>query len=196
MKAKITVLTIRRLAEEFSQDKRLSDTEIRGFHAKRLKSGVYFYLSYSNQQSKKRTLAIGHHPTITPEQARVIVKQYLGRIAQGEDVQATIVKEKEKQHELDTLTVKAYLNKIYSTTLDRKKSGTTEYQKLTNHFSCWDKKIISEITPQDLLRWQIEKETEGIKFKTMQRVYASFKAMLNHAVKMDSLILIYSPKSV
>ncbi len=160
---------------------RISDTELLGFYARKRKTGIYFYLDYTIS-SKRNTLPIGHYPTKTAEQARNIVKQYLGRIAAGEDIRKTIDEEKQFNKSKKNLTVETYIENIYTTTQNRKKTGQATIQSIKHHFQDWMKKPLNEINSDDVSIWQKKKEEEGLSFRGIECPYEKFTTMLNHAV--------------
>lgn len=179
---KINATTTRNFAKSAKQNQQLSDTELKGFYIKKLKTGLYYYLYYTTISGKRRTLSIGHYPSLTPEQARTIGKGYMGRIATGEDVQATIQAEKEQFKKNDKLTVQAYLDEIYKVTLKRKKSGLLTKQAIEKHFKRWMNIAIYDIEGKHVHQWHIEMEKKELSFERINGVYKMFKTMLNHAV--------------
>ena len=81
MQAKITAKTIGRMQPGDA----ISDTEIRGFSARRWDTGAITYsIRYRTRNGRKRLL-IGAHGNITPDEARKIAKQRAGEIAGGSD---------------------------------------------------------------------------------------------------------------
>jgi integrase len=68
----------------------LNDEEIKGFIARRLKSGVISYgLRYRVKGSwVQRLFALGTHGNVTPDQARTLAKRAAGEVAAGRDPQA------------------------------------------------------------------------------------------------------------
>jgi len=181
-KQKITTTSLKAFNSNASINQRMTDTELLGFYVKQRKSGPFFYLDYSTLAGK-RTLSIGNFPTITAEQARNLVKQYLGRIASGEDVRQTIEEEKTRIKEARLLTVKSYLENIYQTTLNRQKSGIHTRQALEKHLRSWMDKEINKIDARDVHKWQIEMENKELSFERIKGVFNMFKTMLNNAVK-------------
>lgn len=70
----------------------LADTEVRGFVARRLPSGVVTYgFRYRDKGTgKRRWMALGLHGQITPDQARDLAKQHAGAVASQRDPQAEL----------------------------------------------------------------------------------------------------------
>ena len=64
----------------------MSDSEIRGFVARRLPSGTVTYgYRYRDRGGRQRWLPLGLHGSITPDQARELAKQRAGEVAGGRD---------------------------------------------------------------------------------------------------------------
>jgi Arm DNA-binding domain len=82
MQAKISAKTVAKLkAGEI-----ISDTEIRGFSARRWDTGAISYsLRYRTRNGDRKRLLIGTHGNVTPDEARKIAKQRAGEVAGGLD---------------------------------------------------------------------------------------------------------------
>ena len=64
----------------------LRDTEIRGFFARHLKAGKFFYFNYrSKATGKRRNMPIGRHGEITATKARTVARGMAGEVALGKD---------------------------------------------------------------------------------------------------------------
>jgi hypothetical protein len=63
----------------------VADTEVKGFVARRLPSGVVTYGYRYRVAGKQRWLALGVHGRITPDMARRLAKKRAGEIADGRD---------------------------------------------------------------------------------------------------------------
>jgi hypothetical protein len=83
MQAKIFAKTVAKLkAGEI-----ISDTEIRGFSARRWDTGAISYsLRYRTRNGDRKRLLIGTHGNVTPDEARKIAKQRAGEVAGGLDI--------------------------------------------------------------------------------------------------------------
>jgi integrase len=83
MKAKITKRVVDALV---AGGPPVSDTEIKGFIARRLPSGTVTYgYRYRNRSGRQHWLPLGLHGSITPDQAREFAKQRAGEVAGGRD---------------------------------------------------------------------------------------------------------------
>ena len=82
MQAKISARTVAKLkAGEI-----ISDTEIRGFSARRWDTGAISYsLRYRTRNGHRKRFLIGTHGNVTPDEARKIAKQRAGEVAGGLD---------------------------------------------------------------------------------------------------------------
>jgi integrase len=82
MQAKISAKTVAKLkAGEI-----ISDTEIRGFSARRWDTGAISYsLRYRTRNGDRKRFLIGTHGNVTPDEARKIAKQRAGEVAGGLD---------------------------------------------------------------------------------------------------------------
>jgi integrase len=63
----------------------VADTEVKGFVARRLPSGVVTYGFRYRVAGKQRWLALGVHGRITPDMARRLAKKRAGQVADGRD---------------------------------------------------------------------------------------------------------------
>lgn len=82
----------KRAVDALKPGEMLADTEVRGFVARRLPSGVVTYgLRYRDKGTgKRRWLALGLHGQVTPEQARDLAKKHAGAVAGHRDPQAEL----------------------------------------------------------------------------------------------------------
>jgi integrase len=65
----------------------LIDTEVRGFVARRLPSGLvsYGFRYWNRSTGQRRWIALGVHGTITPDEARRVATKYAGAVAHARD---------------------------------------------------------------------------------------------------------------
>ncbi len=107
MRCKITKATV----EALKSGDILADTEIRGFVARRLPSGVITYgLRYRVGLRKQRWLALGVHGRVTPEKARRLAKQRVGEVAADRDPASEREAEQQRVKEASASTVDALLD--------------------------------------------------------------------------------------
>jgi integrase len=82
MQAKITAKTVAKMKPGDT----ISDTEIRGFSARRWDTRAITYsLRYRTRNGDRKRLQIGTHGNVTPDEARKIAKQRAGEVAGGHD---------------------------------------------------------------------------------------------------------------
>lgn len=186
-KSKLTAKTLSLFNTNANERDKLWDSELKGFHALKLKTGVSFRLFYRNAEGKQRTTTIGSYPAITAEQARKLTLEALGRIASGEDVQQAkqLVKAEAANRHVQTLG--AYIDDIYTAYQKRKKSGGQTISTLNKHFSAWFSRPMDSLSPKDVRRWQAEKEASGLHHETLKRTFGALKTCLNHAVKTGTI---------
>jgi integrase len=81
MRAKIT----KRAVDALQSGENISDTEVRGFRVRRLDSGVTVYEFRYSKDGQRPCMNLGHHGSITPEQARELAKKRAGEVAAGKN---------------------------------------------------------------------------------------------------------------
>jgi integrase len=127
MRAKITKTRV----DALKAGDALADTEIKGFTARRLPSGVVTFGLRYRAAGKQRWFALGLHGRITPDQARELAKQRAGEVAAGGDP-AGVVEQATKRVSLGSV-VPAYLNEredeFRAATLSEQKRYLQRYWK-------------------------------------------------------------------
>jgi integrase len=90
----------------------LADTQIKGFTARRLPSGVLTYgFRYRDKTSgRARWLALGLHGNITPDEARALAKKHAGAVASERDPAAERQRQRAKARSEASETVDAVLD--------------------------------------------------------------------------------------
>ena len=88
----------------------LADTEVKGFVARRLPSGVVTYGLRYRVGGKQRWLALGLHGRITPDKARQLAKKRTGEVADARDPAGEREAERAKAEEDSANTVDALLD--------------------------------------------------------------------------------------
>jgi integrase len=81
MRGKIT----KRAVDALTVGASLTDTEVKGFIARRLPSGAVTYGFRYRSGGKQRWAALGLHGSITPDQARALAKKRAGEVADNRD---------------------------------------------------------------------------------------------------------------
>jgi integrase len=75
----------KRVVDALRPGQLISDTEVRGFRARRLGGGLISYELRYGSGPARRFVKLGTHGNITPEQARTLAKQHAGEAAAGKD---------------------------------------------------------------------------------------------------------------
>ena len=88
----------------------LADTEIKGFVARRLPSGVVTYGLRYRIAGRQRWLALGLHGRVTPDKARRLAKQRVGQVAHDRDPAGEREAERAKAEAAKISTVNALLD--------------------------------------------------------------------------------------
>lgn len=185
MKTELNSTNIKQFIISAVANEQLNDTGrngVTGLHLKKFQSGYSFRVTY-RLNGLRRTFKIGNYPTLTGTQARILAKEVLGRVAQGEDPQITRTEEHAKQIN----TGLKYLDTIYSKILKNKKSGNQTEQMIRNSFAKLLKKPMDSLSSKDITKWQTEQQVKGLKYTTYKRSYGAFKTMLSDAVKRSYL---------
>lgn len=184
MRKKITKTELNKFIKNSKYGDRFNDTEQKGFHARKLKNGLYLYFRYESPTGGRKTISLGRFPDLTIEKARTLIFEYVGRIAAGEDISTTI----ETRRQVQENTAVNYMKEIYNAELDKKADGKNIRADLFNHFEVLLTKPMQDITKRHIKIWQAKKEASGLHPKTIKKVFAYFNAMLNHAVKIGGVL--------
>jgi hypothetical protein len=161
MQKKITKTELKKFDQNSSIGDRFNDTEQKGFHARKCKTGTHLYYRY-RLHGVRKTISLGRFPDLPIEKARTIISDYIGRIASGEDISETAAQHKQ----LTQNTGISYIQEIYDSELSKKGDGTNIRADLFNHFDSLLKKPMHSLTKRQLKNWQAKKEASGLKPKT------------------------------
>lgn len=183
MQKKITKTELKKFDQVSTVGDRFNDTEQKGFHARKCKTGIHLYYRYRLDGIRK-TISLGRFPDLPVEKARIIISDYVGRIASGEDISETAAQKKE----LANNTSISYIQEIYGAELAKKGDGKNIQADLFNHFGDLLKKPMHSLTKRQIKSWQTKKEAIGLKPKTVKKLFSYLNAMLNHAVKVGGIL--------
>jgi integrase len=102
----------KRTVDALPRGSSLADTEVKGFTARRLPSGVLSYgFRYRDKTSgRARWLALGLHGNITPDEARALAKKHAGSVADRRDPAAERQHQRAKARSAASETVNAVLD--------------------------------------------------------------------------------------
>jgi integrase len=127
------------------------DSELKGFGLKLTPSGRRnYFLYYRTASGQQRRPAIGTHGELTVEQARQIAKQWLARVALGEDVS----RDRMSSRKADSVSMLAerYLND-HAALHKKPRSIATDRANLENHVI----PLIGRLKVDDVTRTDIER---------------------------------------
>jgi integrase len=128
MRGKITKAAIDLLEES----QILADTEVKGFVARRLPSGVVTYGLRYRVAGRQRWLALGIHGRITPDKARKLAKQRVGEVAADRDPAAERQAALVKAMAAKANTVNAVLDAFFDRHVRDKLRTSRAYERVFN----------------------------------------------------------------
>lgn len=184
IKKKITNSSISALK---SDDKRLNDTEISGFHARITPKGRITYFLFYRHNGKQQNVKLGTHPEITPAQARDAAKVASASIVQGVDPHENKkeLKAKEKLAKLTTLQafIDVEFEKWYITKYP--KTGERELKNLKKNFSTLLPMQLRDINTALLEKVRTEMLTQKKSNATINRRFTTLKSVMSRAVEWE-----------
>ncbi|EIO5099434.1 site-specific integrase [Vibrio parahaemolyticus] len=183
VKKKITNTSIKALTVEQG---RLNDTEISGFHARISPKGAIKYYFYYRLNGKQRNYFIGSADSLTPTQARDLVKEKAGLVASGIDVQ-------ESRHEAKKIEMRKSLTlgrfladhyKDYLIALNPKRAKQS-YMCIANSFEYLMDRPLADIKAWDIQQWVTERRKLGRAPATIEYCVNRLRAAFNRAVEWE-----------
>src|SRR5215471_6998122 len=130
MRGKITKAAI----DTLPKGEILADTDVRGFVARRLPSGVVTYGLRYRAAGRQRWLGLGIHGRITPDKARKLAKQRAGEVAGDRDPAAERQAARIKEIEANANTVDAMLDAFIERHVKGKLRTASEYQRIFDKY--------------------------------------------------------------
>jgi integrase len=112
----------------------LADTEVKGFVARRLPSGVVTYGLRYRVARKQRWLALGVHGRVTPDKARRLAKQRTGEVAADRDPAGERQAAREKAVKASANTVDALLNSFVDRHVRKKLRTAKEFERIFDKY--------------------------------------------------------------
>jgi integrase len=166
----------------------LADTEIKGFVARRLRSGVVTYNLRYRVAGRQRWLALGIHGRITPDKARKLAKQRMGEVAHDRDPAGERQAARANAIEAKANTVDALLNAFLQRHVRGKLRTAKEYERIFDKYvrPRIGTKPIHDLRRRDIVAMldAIEDENGPVMAdRTLQRVGKAFNW---HATRDDS----------
>ncbi|WP_407507212.1 tyrosine-type recombinase/integrase [Vibrio parahaemolyticus] len=183
VKKKITNTSIKALTVEQG---RLNDTEISGFHARISPKGAIKYYFYYRLNGKQRNYFIGSADSLTPTQARDLVKEKAGLVASGVDVQES--RHEAKKNEMrKSLTLGRFLADHYQDYLIamNPKRAKQSYSCIANSFEHLMDKPLTDIKAWDIQQWISERRKLGRAPATIEYCVNRLRAAFNRAVEWE-----------
>lgn len=182
IKAKITITSIKNL---LSEDKRLNDTEISGFHARITPSGLITYYLFYRLNGKQVNYRLGIDGQMSPAQARDLAKNKIAEVTQGIDVQAVRKDERTKTKHSKYSTLQFFLDEKYAPWLKARNPKTAE--KTIKAFNSSFPKLmdfqLSDINAWEVEKWRNKRLADGVKPATTNRQINTIKGCLSRAVE-------------
>ncbi|WP_423185194.1 tyrosine-type recombinase/integrase [Alishewanella sp. d11] len=184
VRAKISATTIKQLKPE---DKRLTDTELAGFHARITSDGKIHYYLYYRINGKQVNYKLGTEGQITPAIARDLAKEKAGEVAKGTDVQEV----KKQVRQIKKLEAMSTLGKFIETKFEpwlfsqnpkTAKARTDVLKASFNHLMDYQ---LSDIRPHLIEQWRIERKAKGNTNATINRQVTNLKSCLSRAVEWE-----------
>lgn len=184
IKAKITTSSIKKLKPS---DKRLTDTEIRGFHARIHASGNIHYYLYYKTHGREGNFKIGSHGQLTPSEAREIAKVKSGELARGIDIQKSRLDERQETERQRANQLGKYLAEHYKPWLEARNAKTANriIQTIQSGFADFLKTPLSEITARKVEQWRNQKVKAQMGKATVNHYVNSLKGAMSRAVEWD-----------
>jgi len=130
MRGKITKAAI----DALPKGEILADTDVRGFVARRLPSGVVTYGLRYRVAGRQRWLALGIHGRVTPDKARKLAKQRAGEVAGDRDPAAERQAARAGATEAKANTVNALLDAFVERHVRNKLRSAAEYERIFDKY--------------------------------------------------------------
>lgn len=184
VRAKISATTIKQLKPE---DKRLTDTELAGFHARITSDGKIHYYLYYRINGKQVNYKLGTEGQVTPAIARDLAKEKAGEVAKGTDVQEV----KKQVRQLKKLEAMSTLGKFIETKFEpwlfsqNPKTAKARADVLKTSFAHLMDYQLSDIKPHLIEQWRIERKAKGNKNASINRQVTNLKSCLSRAVEWE-----------
>lgn len=182
VKAKIATTSIKALKPE---DKRLNDTEIKGFHARIYASGKINYYLFYRINGKQVNYQLGTHGQITPATARELALIKIGEVTQGVDVQQQKKIAKADTERQRTNRLEKFLIDKYKPWLHTRNQKTSEriIQTIRAGFPDFLTVSLPEITAWRVERWRSERKKTGVAAATINHYVNTLKGAMSRAVE-------------
>ncbi|WP_076541097.1 site-specific integrase [Shewanella sp. UCD-KL21] len=180
--SKINATSIKNLTIE---DKRLNDTEIKGFHARISAKGAISYYLFYRHNGKQVNYLLGKGSSITPTQARDMAKSQAGKVASGINVQSEkkAAKAQEQVKKFNKFSI--YVEDKYYPWLVANSTRTADQIKsvLLNRFKELGDLQLADITAWHVEQWRAKAKDAGKAEATINYNVNTLKGALSRAVE-------------
>ena len=156
----------------------IADSEVKGFVARRLPSGVVTYGLRYRAAGRQRWLALGTHGKVTPDQARRLAKKRVGEVADRRDPTAEREAERAKAIAASTYTVDFVLDTFLGKHVRKNLRSAAQIEQVFDRHvrGRIGGKPISELRRRDIVEMLEAIETESgpvMAHKTLAHVRAA-----------------------
>jgi integrase len=135
-----------------------------------------WYLLF-HAEGKRVKHKIGDASVLTAEQARELARDFLNKLAHGENPH-------DKQETPENITLGALLTDLYEKwLLAERKGGKATAAMIRSTFKAFLNKPVAALTVLSLEKWRAERLADGTKRATVNRLSGALKSMLNWAVQ-------------
>ena len=165
----------------------IRDSEVKGFQVFRSGKETISFRFDHWVNGKRKNITLGQWPAITVTQARLLAKEKVLAVANGEspldDKQAVRVEQ--------CNTLRSYLEHDYTLHMLRAITHKEYLAKIRNNFPAIIDKPLREITKTDLIKWlqgqldRHEKGERGYSSASIKSRYSTLKSLMSHAVRND-----------
>lgn len=159
---------------------RIFDDKTLGFIAEVRRSGVTFYLRYTDQRRRGREVKLGRFGDVTVDQARRAAEQMRASVSLGADP----VAERNKRRAVPTLADFArdrYLPHIQERLISH---ANLEAQLRLRILPFLGKKALDEVTPEDVAALRRRLIADGLAAGTVNRHLATVRVLFNLALRL------------
>lgn len=164
------------------------DTKLPGFHVRSGKRGLTFRYYYRNKITRKQeVLTLGRYGVLTADQARKECRKIAATVALGGDPMAMRRDQQQEADRAKRSTLGAYLDGPHAEYLKKRKSGDHTAGIIRAHFGDWMDRPMESLTHDDLRAWIASKQTDGLKWLTIERTLTAIKTLLNQAAKTGTI---------
>lgn len=131
--------------------------------------GKTLYFRFTDQHQRQRQIKLGGHGDITFDQARKAARRLRSEVVLGGDPAV----DKEQKRAVPTYAALAEQHLEHARTYQKRPANTESVLRL-HVLPRWGKLRLDEISSQDVARWLAEKDAEGLKPATVEKIRVTF----------------------